>query len=361
MKRALRLARKGEWKVRPNPQVGAVIVKSGRIIAECYHRFYGGPHAEVNAISKASEDVNGATLYVNLEPCSFHGKTSPCTDLIINKGIKRVVFGMTDPNPLVSGKGMITLREAGIDVVQDVLRDECEELNAPFIKYITRNLPFVTLKIAMTLDGKTTTTTGESKWITSLESRTQVHCMRRQNMAVMIGANTAIIDDPVLSANKDKKTVYFPLRIIVDSKLRIPVSLHLFDAKHIHRTLVATTPAADPQKIEILRNLGAEVVVVPSYNGQVDLWQLMVVLGCKGVDSILIEGGATLNFSALRAGIVDKVSLFIAPKIVGGSKALPAVGGDGIPLLSEAFSFTGWKVKKVGNDLLVEVTPIKKQ
>jgi diaminohydroxyphosphoribosylaminopyrimidine deaminase / 5-amino-6-(5-phosphoribosylamino)uracil reductase len=354
MREVLRLARKGDWKVRPNPQVGAIIVKDGKILGKGFHSFFGGPHAEVEAIHHALEDVKGSTLYVNLEPCSFHGKTPACTDLIIQKGIGRVVCGMTDPNPLVSGKGISMLREAGIEVVENVLNRECLELNAPFSKFITQKLPYVTLKAAMTLDGKTATITGESKWITSAESRKLVHKIRRQNMAVMIGVNTAIADDPLLTARMDQKEEYIPLRIVVDSRLRIPFTLQLFNTDHIRRTLIATTPDADHQKIRMLQELGAEVLLVPAENGKVNLKELMVMLGNKGIDSILLEGGASLHFSALNAGIVDKIDFFIAPRIVGGLDAIPAVGGEGVLHLKDAFNLANLKIEKSGVDLFVE-------
>jgi diaminohydroxyphosphoribosylaminopyrimidine deaminase / 5-amino-6-(5-phosphoribosylamino)uracil reductase len=354
MKRALNLARRGGYRVKPNPQVGAVIVKEKRIIARGFHHYFGGPHAEVDAINLATEDVKNGTLYVNLEPCSFHGKTPPCTDLIIRSGIGRVVTGIKDPNPLVSGNGITVLREAGVEVTEDILKEECLEINAHFFRYITRKLPFVTMKAAMTLDGKIATSGGESQWITSLESRRLVHRMRRQSMAVMTGVNTAIADDPLLNARLDRKDVWFPLRVILDSKLRIPLDLRIFKADHISQTLIATTPAADMRKAEIIRESGGEVIIVPGSGEQVDLRQLMVILGEKGIDSILLEGGSELNFSALQAGIVNRVSFFIAPKIIGGVKALPVIGGTGISLLGEAFGLSDWKVKKSGQDLLIE-------
>ncbi|WP_434088476.1 bifunctional diaminohydroxyphosphoribosylaminopyrimidine deaminase/5-amino-6-(5-phosphoribosylamino)uracil reductase RibD [Carnobacterium inhibens] len=352
MRMALDLARKGKGWTTPNPLVGAVIVKGGRIIGQGYHQKYGQPHAEVNAIASAKEDVTGATLYVTLEPCSHFGKTPPCSDLLIDKNIKRVVVGTLDPNPLVAGKGIERLRNNGIEVVTGVLEEESQKLNEIFIKYIVTKEPFVVMKNAMSLDGKIATVTGESQWISGESSRKQVHSLRHELAGIMVGIETIIKDDPQLTSRTLNSRN--PIRIVVDSQLRIPIASKVLTQQDKAKTIVATTKRANNEKLDTLKQMGIEVIVIKEKYERVDLRELMKVIGAKGIDSILLEGGANLNFSALEEGIVDKIQSYIAPKIIGGIEAKTAVEGAGIQLLKNAFKIDRMTPVMVGEDLFVE-------
>lgn len=352
MRMALDLARKGKGWTTPNPLVGAVIVKGGRIIGQGYHQKYGQPHAEVNAIASAKEDVTGATLYVTLEPCSHFGKTPPCSDLLIDKNIKRVVVGTLDPNPLVAGKGIERLRNNGIEVVTGVLEEESQKLNEIFIKYIVTKEPFVVMKNAMSLDGKIATVTGESQWISGESSRKQVHSLRHELAGIMVGIETIIKDDPQLTSRTLNSRN--PIRIVVDSQLRIPIASKVLTQQDKAKTIVATTKRANNEKLDTLKQMGIEVIVIKVKCERVDLRELMKVIGAKGIDSILLEGGANLNFSALEEGIVDKIQSYIAPKIIGGKEAKTAVEGAGIQLLKNAFKIDRMTPVMVGEDLFVE-------
>ena len=352
MRMALDLARKGKGWTTPNPLVGAVIVKDGRVIGQGYHQKYGHPHAEVNAIASAKEDVTGATVYVTLEPCSHFGKTPPCSDLLIDKNIKRVVVGMLDPNPLVAGKGIERLRNNGIEVVTGVLEEESQKLNEIFIKYIITKKPFVVMKNAMSLDGKIATVTGESQWISGESSRKQVHSLRHELAGIMVGIETIIKDDPQLTSRTLNSRN--PIRIVVDSQLRIPIASKVLTQQDKAKTIVATTKRANNEKLDTLKQMGIEVIVIKVKCERVDLRELMKVIGAKGIDSILLEGGANLNFSALEEGIVDKIQSYIAPKIIGGKEAKTAVEGAGIQLLKNAFKIDRMTPVMVGEDLFVE-------
>lgn len=352
MRMALELARKGKGWTTPNPLVGAVIVKGGRIIGQGYHQKYGQPHAEVNAIASAKEDVTGATLYVTLEPCSHFGKTPPCSDLLIDKNIKRVVVGTLDPNPLVAGKGIERLRNNGIEVVTGVLEEESQKLNEIFIKYIVTKEPFVVMKNAMSLDGKIATVTGESQWISGESSRKQVHSLRHELAGIMVGIETIIKDDPQLTSRTLNSRN--PIRIVVDSQLRIPIASKVLTQQDKAKTIVATTKRANNEKLDTLKQMGIEVIVIKVKCERVDLRELMKVIGAKGIDSILLEGGANLNFSALEEGIVDKIQSYIAPKIIGGKEAKTAVEGAGIQLLKNAFKIDRMTPVMIGEDLFVE-------
>ena len=343
---ALHLARKGAGKVNPNPLVGAVIVNDGKIIGKGYHESYGKAHAEINAFKDAeTELIEGSTMYVTLEPCSHYGKTPPCVDQIIENRIKRVVIGMVDPNPLVSGKGVKKLQEAGIDVTVGILEDKCKKLNEVFIKYITKKKPFVVLKTAMSLDGKISTTSGESKWITDKEARENVHILRNELTAIMIGIDTVIIDNP------DGRN---PIRIVVDSNLRIPYDSKILQTAKKFKTIIATTEKARKEKIHKLKDLGIIVIETKSKNEKVDLKDLMHKLGNQNIDSILLEGGSTLNYSALESGIVDKILVYIAPKIIGGMKSKTPVGGSGISHLKDAFKVRELSTSIIGKDILLQ-------
>lgn len=352
MQMALELAEKGRGAVAPNPMVGAIIVKDGRIIGAGYHEKFGEGHAEVNAIRSATEDVAGATIYVTLEPCSHYGKTPPCSDKIIEKKIGRVVIAALDPNPLVSGRGVKKLQAAGIEVVTGILAEESSRLNEIFMKYIVAKEPFVVMKAAMSLDGKIATRTGESQWITGPAARERVHQLRSALSGIMVGVQTVITDDPQLTSRIPGGKN--PLRIIVDSTLLIPLEAKVLQNQELAKTIIATTERADRNKAALLEAAGIELLTVPAKDGRTDLKALMRALGERGIDSILLEGGATLNFSALQAGIVDKVQIYIAPKLIGGETAKTPVGGEGIEKLSQAFGVLDLKASSVGEDILLE-------
>lgn len=352
MKRALELAELGRGKVAPNPMVGAVIVKAGKIIGEGYHKKYGDNHAEVNAFENATEDVSGATLYVTLEPCAHYGKTPPCAKRIVKEGIKKVVIGVLDPNPLVAGKGVNILKDAGIEVVVGVLEEECRKINEVFMKYIKTSRPFVLMKYAMSLDGKISTATGKSKWISCEKSRRDVHKLRNNLSAIMVGINTVIKDNPMLNCRIEGGND--PIRIIVDSNLRIPLDSKIVNTSNNISTIVATTHKADKDKIKLLEERNVEVIVAKEKDGRVDITSLIDKLGEKKIDSILLEGGSEINFSCLQEGIVDKVRIYIAPKILGGNNAKGAVGGRGVSEMIDSFNIENIDISTIGSDIVVE-------
>lgn len=355
MKYALMLAEKGRGRTSPNPVVGAVIVKDGRIIGEGWHKKYGENHAEINAFENAEtrgESVEGAEMYVTLEPCSHYGKTPPCAKAIIEKKIKKVYIGLLDPNPLVAGRGADMLRDAGIQVETGVLEDECRKTNKIFLKYITEKRPFVIMKTAMTLDGKIASYTGDSKWVSSEASRHAVQKMRNSLTGIMVGIGTVLADDPQLTCRlPDGRD---PVRIIVDSHLSIPLDAKVLKDDNF---IIATTEKCDAEK---LMKLGDRVLVTKSQNGKVDLERLMELLGQRGIDSILLEGGGSLNEAALRAGIVDRVADFIAPKIIGGKDAKTPVEGEGFETMSQAIQLENIETSKIGDDLLIQGTLVRK-
>lgn len=352
MERALELAAKGRGMTAPNPMVGAVIVKEGRIIAEGYHMRAGEAHAEVNAFNNALEDVAGATIYVTLEPCAHYGKTPPCADKIIEKKIGRVVVGALDPNPLVAGKGIQKIRDAGIPVTTGVLADKSVKLNEVFMKYIVTRQPFVLFKTAMSLDGKIATARGESQWISCESSRAEVQHLRHEMTGIMAGIGTVLADDPMLNCRLDGSSQ--PVRIIVDSHLTIPEDSNLVKTAREYPLIVAAVCGADSGKKDVLEKAGAKVLEIPEdMEGHVDLKILMAKLGEEGIDSILLEGGGRLAEGAFQAGIVDKVQFYIAPVVIGGSKAKTPVEGRGIEHLCQAWKIFGWQAEIVGNDLKI--------
>lgn len=354
MKQAIGLARKGAGYTNPNPLVGALIVKHGRVIGEGFHEYYGGNHAEINAFKGATEDVEGATMYVTLEPCSHYGKTPPCANAIVKNKISKVIVGMLDPNPLVMGNGIKILRENGIEVVTGVLEDEIKSLNEIFIKYITTRLPFCILKTAMTLDGKIATSSGDSKWITSQNSRKYVHEIRHRVSGIMVGSGTVICDNPNLTTRLDNEDGKDPIRIIVDTTARIPIDSNVLNIHSNSKTIIATTDKADKLKIKALKEKGAEIIITPLKDDKVDLKFLMKKLGELGIDSVLIEGGSSLNYSALKEGIIDKVISFIAPKIIGGENSKTPVGGEGINYMNDAILLDNIQVSKFEEDIMIE-------
>lgn len=358
MSRALKLAERGKGQVSPNPLVGAVIAKKGRIVGQGYHVQAGLPHAEIIALKEAGKRAKGSTLYVNLEPCSHFGRTPPCTEEIIGSGIKKVVIAMKDPNPLNSGKGISRLKSAGIEVTTDILEDKAQRLNEAFSKFIIRREPFVVMKIAASLDGKIATSTGQSKWITGKEARQYVQELRREADAILVGINTVIKDDPWLtirSNRRGKKSQRHPLRVVVDSQARIPLRAKVL--KGSARTIVATTRYADKVKVKALENKGAKVLIVGSKKKRVDLVKLMRELGKLNIVNLLIEGGGEINASAFASRLVDKAIFFLAPRIMGGREAPTAVEGKGIKRISQAIPLHNLTIRKVGDDLMVEGYP----
>ncbi len=351
MSRALELAVRGMGHTRPNPMVGAVLVKEGRVIGEGWHKEYGGPHAEVNCFASCTEDPSGATLYVSLEPCSHYGKTPPCADLVVSKGVERVVCAMVDPNPLVAGKGIRKLKEAGIFVTVGILEDEAKKLNEAFIKYVTEHKPFVLYKAAMSLDGKTACHTGDSQWISCEDSREEVHVLRGCYGGIMVGAGTIKADDPLLTARTEG--MIDPVRIVVDGKLSVPLTAKIFHEPG--RNIILTTSAADEEKKRALEAMGVDMIIADSdEEGKVDLPSAMTGLALRGIDSILLEGGATLAAEALDAGIVDKVRLYLAPMIIGGKDAPGLIGGTGAAKISDTISLRNIETSKSGQDLIIE-------
>lgn len=354
MERAIELAKKGAGYTKSNPLVGAVIVKENKIIGEGYHQYFGGPHAEVNAFNNATESVEGATMYVTLEPCSHYGKTPPCANTIVEKKISKVVIGMMDPNPTVAGNGIKILKENGINVVTDVLKDEVENLNEIFIKYITSKVPFIILKTAMTLDGKIASYSGDSKWITNEESRNYVHEIRHRVSSIMVGVNTVLVDNPKLTTRLNNMKGIDPIRIIVDTTAKIPLDSNVLNSDSKSKTIIATTEKADKEKLKTLKEKKAEIIITPLKNNKVDLNYLIKKLGEQGIDSILLEGGSTLNYSALKEGIVDKVVSFIAPKIIGGTNAKTPVGGHGIEHITDAITLKDIQISKFKEDIMLQ-------
>lgn len=370
MAMALALAKKGEGFTNPNPMVGAILVKNGKIIGEGYHKRYGGPHAEVNAFADANEreeDVKNATIYVTLEPCFHYGKTPPCVDLVLKKEVSRVVIGTLDPNPLVAGQSVKKMEAAGLEVVSGILKEECLKLNEVFFQYVTTKKPFILLKSALSLDGKIATVTGESQWISSEESRKEVHELRGRYASIMAGIGTVLADNPSLTCRIDGKKS--PIRIIVDSSLRIPIDAKVLKDQHIAKTIIATTKKAiradetgtmdrvdekKREKIEKIKAMGVEVLLLDEKDGHVDLVKLQEAISERKIDSVLLEGGADLAFGAIKEGIVDKVRYYIAPIMLGGQKSKTALGGDGIEQLKDAFLLENMTVRQVGRDICIE-------
>ena len=348
MNRALALASKARGRTSPNPLVGAVMVKDGRIIAEGYHRKPSTPHAEALALLDAGEDARASTLYINLEPCCHTEKrTPPCTGAIIKAGIKRVVVAMEDPNPKVSGRGIQELEKAGIETILGVLEEKARRLNESYIKYITTKKPFVTLKVAMTLDGKIATPEGQSKWITGREARCLVHRLRSSTDAVLTAIGTVKADDPELTARirggRD------PLRVIIDPHLRTPLNAKVLRVPP--ETIIVAREKESSDKVTNLERTGVKFIF---FKDKLDLFWLMERLGEMEITSVLVEGGSSLNAHALDEGIVDKVMFFIAPKIIGGRDSYPPVGGKTFKRLDDAYSLKDMKVRRLGDDLLVE-------
>ncbi len=357
MARALRLAALARGKTSPNPMVGAVIVKDGQVVGEGYHHQAGTPHAEVLALGQAGERSRGATLYVSLEPCCHFGRTPPCTEAIIKAGVSRLVAAAPDPNPLVAGKGLQILQRAGLSVQSGVLEKEARRLNEIFFKYILARQPFVTLKAAMSLDGKIATRSGDSKWITGSEARDLAQQLRVENDAVLAGIGTVLADDPLLTVRlpgEEKK----PLRVVVDSSLRIPLESQIVKTARDYPTVVAGVKGrCSVGKKELLSGRGVEVWELPASGGQVAIQALLDKLGYREVAGLLLEGGSTLNASFHEARAIDKYLFFIAPRIIGGDRAPGPIGGEGIEVLQQALDLKSLQYQRVGSDLLITGYP----
>ncbi|PIN86841.1 riboflavin biosynthesis protein RibD [Candidatus Woesearchaeota archaeon CG10_big_fil_rev_8_21_14_0_10_44_13] len=351
MQLAFELARKAEGRTSPNPIVGAVIVKDCTVIGHGYHKKAGMPHAEIEAMNSVSDKsmLKGATMYTLLEPCCHYGRTGPCTKAIIEAGISRVVSSIQDPNPKVNGNGFRELKKHGIETEYGIMEKETRKLNEAFIKYVTTKRPFVILKAAMTLDGKIATTTGMSKWISSEASRRYVHELRNRVDAVIVGINTVLHDNPRLTCRMENGRD--PLRIILDSRLRIPLDSRILADKN---ALIATTKRCDRQKKVALEQKGIGVVIVGKDEDKVDLKELMYELVLRGITNIMIEGGSEISASALKQGIVDKFVYFISPKIIGGRDAKTPLGGEGIRNMDQAINLRDVEIRKIGDDVVIE-------
>lgn len=353
MERAIELAKKGMGFTSPNPMVGAVIVKDGRIIGEGYHERCGELHAERNALASLTEPAEGATIYVTLEPCCHYGKTPPCTEAIMEHKLGKVVVGSRDPNPLVAGKGVALLREAGIEVVEDYMRDECDAINPVFFHFITTKRPYVAMKYAMTMDGKIATRTGASKWITAEVAREHVQKLRHQYKGIMVGIETVLQDDPMLNCRMAGGID--PVRIICDSHLRIPMDSRIVQTAKEIPTVVAALKNGEENltKHKALLDAGVKIVSLPEKDGHIDLSALMDELGEQSIDSILLEGGGTLNENALKEHIVHRVYVYVAPKLFGGTEAKTPVGGVGVETPDKAYKFQLTECRKLGEDVLL--------
>lgn len=354
MARALALAARGLGLTSPNPPVGAVVVHRGRVVGEGCHRHAGGPHAEVLALRRAGAQAQGATLYVTLEPCChLEKRTPPCVPAVIASGITRVVVAVRDPNPKVRGRGLTLLRQAGLRVDAGIGRADAERLLEPYTTWITTRRPFVILKVAATLDGKIATATGESRWITGPAARTLVHQARARADAIVTGIGTVLADDPSLTARVGSGQGRTPLRIVLDPSLRIPRHAKVL-RDGLAPTVIVTTARASHAQRAAVQKIGAEVLVLPSKRGRIAWSALLSELGRRGIASLLIEGGADVNASALREGVVDRVLYFLAPRLLGGQDAVGAIGGRSPAQLSEALTLKRVTVTRVGPDILVE-------
>jgi diaminohydroxyphosphoribosylaminopyrimidine deaminase / 5-amino-6-(5-phosphoribosylamino)uracil reductase len=354
MLRALELAEKGRGRTSPNPLVGSVVVRDGKVLGRAYHELVGGPHAEVNALDAAGQDAAGATMYVTLEPCAHHGRTPPCTDRVAEARIARVVMAIRDPNPLVSGKGERLLREQGLEVTIGPYSEIALRQNEGYIKWVTTGMPFVTLKMAMSLDGKVATRTGESRWISSEASRADVHRIRAASDAIMVGIGTVVHDDPQLTARTGGQPPT-PLRVVVDSLARTPAGSHVADTERAP-TLVAVSAAAPPESIRTLEARGVEVVALDE-QGKVDLYGLLLALGERGIANLLVEGGPELTRAMWEARLVDKLVFYYAPKVIAGCNAPGPVGGAGVSCVDEAWPLTIGAVYEMGPDIKVVAYP----
>ncbi len=352
MQLALDLAQQGVGRTAPNPPVGAVIVKSGIVIGEGFHPRAGEPHAEIFALQQAGERAHGAEIYVTLEPCSHHGKTPPCVDALIAAGIKSVYLGIVDPNPQVAGNGIKKLQESAIHVQTGILESSCRRLIAPFSKHIRTGLPYTIYKAATTVDGNTATTTGDSRWVSGETSRLQVHRLRNRVEAIMVGVGTVLSDDPLLNTRIPEGGGRDPLRVVVDSQLRISPECRMLTQESSAKTLIATI-STDLKKITELQKTGAEIVVFLSNSGRVPLIKLWEELGRRNIQTLLLEGGSVLAKAALNNALIDRLMLFVAPKLLGGSSGCGIFSGSGFMKMTAAIKLEDVRYKQVGEDLLI--------
>lgn len=354
MRRAIILSGKGSGSASPNPLVGAVIVRDGRIISEGYHANFGGPHAEINAIHNANGDISDCTLYVTLEPCAHYGKTPPCTDEIIKKGIKRVVIGITDPNPLVAGKGIKKLAENGIEITTGIEAEKIRKLNESYVKFITTGIPFVTLKTAISFDGKIELPGTPGFIISNARSHRFVHRLRKQNMAILVGVSTVLSDDPLLTVRPLSENMKQPLRVILDSEGRTPLNSKVIRSTGPGKTLIYTTTLASGSFKRDMTGTGHEIQVAPMENKRVDLNFVMQDLGKRGISSVLVEGGSTLNASMIRNNIADKIILFMNSRIIGGTGTKTLVGGDPYKAANSLPGLRISGIKRLDEDIVIE-------
>jgi diaminohydroxyphosphoribosylaminopyrimidine deaminase/5-amino-6-(5-phosphoribosylamino)uracil reductase len=357
VKKTLRLAKKGLGSTSPNPLVGALVVKDRKIISSGYHKKAGAPHAEIEALSKAGKRAKGGTLYVNLEPCNHYGRTPPCTKAILKSSVKKVVVGMVDPNPHVTGGGCEFLSSHGVKVKCNVLEEECKRLNEVYIKYITKHKPFVILKGALTLDGWIATQTGNSKWITCEKSRKFVHSLRKRVDAILVGVETVIVDNPFLTPYLIGRSTRDPFRVIVDTNLRIPLHSRVFDSPKSGLTIIAVGSNVDSRKRNKIEDLGARVVNCQIRNGRIDLADLLDELAKMSISSVLVEGGATLFGSMIREELVDKYYIFLAPKIIGGDNGVPFARGPGCDSIENCVPLKDLMVRRFDDDIMIEAYP----
>lgn len=351
MRLAMKLALKARGRTSPNPMVGALVVRNGKILSQGYHEKAGLAHAEIIALDAAGKKSKGAKLYVTLEPCVHFGKTPPCVDRIIKSGIREVIVGMIDPNPLNSGRGISILRQHRIRVKTGYLEDELKKMNEVFIKYISKKMPFVTVKVAQSLDGRIATKAGDSKWITSDKSRAFAHRLRQNYDAIMVGVNTVLRDNPRLNAWFSKRQ---PAKVIVDSQLSIHDNANIFSGKG--EAIIVTLPSSPGQETENRQTLSkrAKILEVKGKTGQINLKNMMKKLAQLEITNILVEGGGTLIGSLFDEGLVDKVLFFISPKIIGGKDAISSVMGQGIDRIERSFKLKDVKLRKMGEDFLFE-------
>ena len=353
MRRALELAERGRGLTSPNPMVGAVVVSDGEIVGEGYHERAGGPHAEIVALAAAGARSRGATIYVTLEPCSYHGRTPPCARAVIDAGVRRVVAALVDPNPRVSGRGLDALRAAGIEVAEAILTDHAERQNRAFVAAMRLGRPHVTLKAAMTLDGRIADRHGESKWITGEDARAAAHRLRSESDAIVVGVGTVLHDDPALTVRLEGPWPREPYRVVLDTRARTPVDARVIGAGTAARALVITAEDADPSRVAALAAAGATVVPVGSRDGRVDPRAALAALAEREVRAVLVEGGGEVHGAFVDAGLVDRVAVFIAPRLMGGRDAIPSIGGIGLSLAG-ALRLGALEVSRLGDDLLVE-------
>jgi len=354
MQMALTLARKGQGFTSPNPMVGAVVVKDGQVVGSGYHHAAGKPHAEVNAIDDAGDAAAGATIYVNLEPCNHTGRTPPCTRKIIQAGIDRVVVAMRDPNPDVTGGGIDYLKSRGLQVTAGVCQAEAQRLNEVFVKFSNTQRPFVILKCAATLDGRIATRSGDSKWITNEQSRSFVHHLRHSVDGILVGIDTVKADNPSLTTRLNSEPGKDPVRIILDTHLSISAEAKVLRLDSDSDTVLVAGKKVDPKKRAAIEKKGVRVMEAPLSNSRIDMVTLVEQLGAMDITSVLIEGGGRVIASALKSGIVDKIALFYAPKIMGGDDGIPICRGDGPAAMKDCIQINDISVQRFGDDVMIE-------